>query len=142
MTSGYWSEECYRVLSFDPADGLPRFEEFFQRIHPDDQPGFSELMRTAVHEKAEWEADYRIVHLSGCIRNIHVVGHPVLSTYGNFAEFVRTVMDVTEHVRLSQSFAAAKPFLTEAQSGQSYGQLRVEPRLRRRYLVRRNVSHL
>jgi len=40
----YWSEECYRVLSFDPQDGLPRFEEFFQRIHPDDQPGFRELI--------------------------------------------------------------------------------------------------
>src|SRR5258708_36370317 len=26
----YWSEECYRVLSFDPQDVLPRFEEFFQ----------------------------------------------------------------------------------------------------------------
>ena len=52
----YWSEECYRVLSFDPQDGLPRFEEFFQRIHPDDQPGFRELIQTAIREKAEWEA--------------------------------------------------------------------------------------
>ncbi len=111
----YWSEECYRVLSFDPQDGLPRFEEFFQRIHPDDQPGFSELMRTAVHEKAEWEADYRIVHPSGAIRNIHVVGHPVLSTYGNLVEFVGTVMDVTEHVRLSQELRRREAFLTEAQ---------------------------
>src|SRR5208282_4376150 len=59
----YWSEECYRVLSFDPRDGLPRFEEFVQRIHPDDQPGFRELIQTAIREKAEWEADYRIVHL-------------------------------------------------------------------------------
>src|SRR6266566_2296727 len=36
----YWSEECYRVLSFEPQYGLPRQEDFFQRIHPDDQPGF------------------------------------------------------------------------------------------------------
>src|SRR6266849_2278344 len=34
----YWSDECYRVLSFDRQNGLPRFEQFFQRIHPDDQP--------------------------------------------------------------------------------------------------------
>src|SRR5438128_4133378 len=33
----YWSEECYRVLGFDPREGLPRFGEIFQRIHPDDQ---------------------------------------------------------------------------------------------------------
>jgi PAS domain S-box-containing protein len=92
----YWSEECYRVLSFDPQYGLPRFEEFFQRIHPDDQPGFRELIETAIREKAEWEADYRIVHPGGAIRDIHVVGHPVLSTSGHLVEFVGTVIDVTE----------------------------------------------
>jgi formate hydrogenlyase transcriptional activator len=95
----YWSEECYRVLSFDPKDGLPRFEDFFQRIHPDDQPGFRELTQTAIREKAEWEADYRIVHPNGAIRDIHVVGHPVLSTSGYLVEFVGTVIDVTERKR-------------------------------------------
>jgi PAS domain S-box-containing protein len=98
----YWSEECYRVLSFDPQDGLPRFEEFFQRIHPDDQPGFRELIQTAIREKAEWETDYRIVHLDGPVRDIHVVGHPVLSTSGHLVEFVGTVIDVTERRRAEQ----------------------------------------
>ncbi|HTF66266.1 MAG TPA: PAS domain S-box protein, partial [Edaphobacter sp.] len=92
----YWSEECYRVLSFDPQDGLPRFEDFLQRLHPDDQPGFRELIQTAIREKAEWEADYRIVHPDGPVRDIHVVGHPVLSTSGHLIEFVGTVIDVTE----------------------------------------------
>jgi PAS domain S-box-containing protein len=92
----YWSEECYRVLSFDPQDGLPRFEEFFQRIHPDDQPGFRQLIQTAILEKAEWEADYRIVHPDGPVRDIHVLGHPVLSASGHLVEFVGTVIDVTE----------------------------------------------
>jgi len=95
----YWSEECYRVLSFDPQDGLPRFEEFFQRIHPDDQPGFSELVQTAIREKSEWETDYRIVHPDGPVSDIHVVGHPVLSTSGHLVEFVGTVIDVTERRR-------------------------------------------
>ena len=98
----YWSEECYRVLGFDPQDGLPRFEDFFQRIHPDDQPGFRELIQTAIREKAEWEADYRIVHPDGPVRDIHVVGHPVLSTSGDLVEFVGTVIDVTERKRAEE----------------------------------------
>jgi hypothetical protein len=101
----YWSEECYRVLSFDPRDGLPRFEEFVQRIHPDDQPGFRKLIEGAIREKAEWEADYRIVHLDGSVRDIHVVGHPVLSTSGHLVEFVGTVIDVTERRRAEQERA-------------------------------------
>jgi formate hydrogenlyase transcriptional activator len=92
----YWSEECYRVLSFDPQDGLPRFEDFLQRLHPDDQPGFRELIQTAIREKAEWEADYRIAHPDGRVRDIHVVAHPVLSASGHLVEFVGTVIDVTE----------------------------------------------
>jgi formate hydrogenlyase transcriptional activator len=99
---GYWSEECYRVLSFDPQDGLPRFEEFFQRIHPDDQPGFRDLIETAICEKAEWEADYRIVHPDGPVRDIHVLGHPVLTTSGDLVEFVGTVIDVTERKRAEE----------------------------------------
>jgi PAS domain S-box-containing protein len=98
----YWSEECYRVLSFDPQGGLPRFEEFFQRIHPDDQPGFRELIQTAVREKGEWEADYRIVHPDGPVRDIHVLGHPVLSTSGHLIKFVGTVIDVTERKRAEE----------------------------------------
>jgi PAS domain S-box-containing protein len=98
----YWSEECYRVLSFDPQGGLPRLEEFFQRIHPDDQPGFRKLLQIAIREKAEWEADYRIVHPDSPVRDIHVVGHPVLNTSGHLVEFVGTVIDVTERKRAEE----------------------------------------
>jgi PAS domain S-box-containing protein len=98
----YWSEECYRVLSFDPQDGLPRFEDFFQRLHPDDQPGFRELIQTATREKSEWEADYRIVHPDGPVRDIHVVAHPILSSSGQLHEFVGTVIDVTERKRAEE----------------------------------------
>jgi PAS domain S-box-containing protein len=98
----YWSEECYRVLSFDPQDGLPRGEDFFQRIHPDDRPGFRELAETAIREKTEFDADYRVVHPDGRVRNIHVVAHPVLTVSGELVEFVGTVIDVTERKRAEE----------------------------------------
>jgi PAS domain S-box-containing protein len=92
----YWSEECYRILGFDPHGGQPRFETFFQRIHPDDQSKNRETAETALREKANFESDYRIVHTGGEIRDIHVVGHPVLSPSGDLVEFVGTVIDITE----------------------------------------------
>src|SRR5436189_1755874 len=78
----YWSEECYRVLGFDPRDGLPRTEELIQRIHPDDQPAFRESAKRATHTKLDEEVDYRIVHPGGAIRDIHSIGHPVFSPCG------------------------------------------------------------
>jgi PAS domain S-box-containing protein len=98
----YWSEECYRVLGFDPDGGLPRFEAFFQQIHPDDQARTAEKLDRAKHERAEFELDYRIVHPGGEIRDIHVIGHPVLTPSGDLVEFVGTVIDVTERKRAEE----------------------------------------
>ena len=95
----YWSEECYRVLGFDPHSGQPRFETFFQRIHPDDQAKFRETAETAARDKAGFEFDCRIVHPGGKVRDIHTVGRPVLSPSGDLVEFVGTVIDVTERKR-------------------------------------------
>jgi PAS domain S-box-containing protein len=95
----YLSEECHRVLGVDSQGGQPRFETFFQRIHPDDQAKVRETSETAGREKADYEIDYRIVHPGGEIRDIHVVGHPVLSLSGDLVEFVGTVIDVTERKR-------------------------------------------
>jgi PAS domain S-box-containing protein len=95
----YWSEECYRVLGFDPAGPPPRFETFFQRIHPDDQAGSRERFEQAIRERADFEVDYRIVHPGTGIRDIHVVGHAVLARSGDLVEFVGTVIDITERKR-------------------------------------------
>jgi PAS domain S-box-containing protein len=92
----YWSEECYRVLGFEPQDGLPRFEKFLQHVHPDDQRRVLETAENAGREKVDYEVDYRIVHSGGDVRDIHTVGHPVLDPSGDVVEFVGTVMDVTE----------------------------------------------
>jgi formate hydrogenlyase transcriptional activator len=98
----YWSETCYRVLGFDPAGPLPRFEEFFHRIHPDDQAALRERFDKATRDKADFELDYRVVHPEKGIRDIHAVGHAVLDGSGNLGEFVGTVIDVTERKRAEQ----------------------------------------
>jgi PAS domain S-box-containing protein len=133
----YWSEECYRVLSFDPQDGLPRFEDFVQRLHPDDQPGFRELIQTAIREKAEWETDYRIVHPDGPVRDIHVVGHPVLSTSGHLVEFVGTVIDVTERKRAEQELQQLVDFVPQLIVVLDSDGKRIAPRWKGNLLSRR-----
>ena len=82
----YWSEMCFRLLGFDPAGPLPRFEEFVQRIHPDDQTVLRERFDKAIHDKADFELDYRVVHPEKGIRDIHVVGHAVLDVSGNLRD--------------------------------------------------------
>ena len=92
----YWSDECFRLLGFDPADGMPPFETFVQRIHPDDRPIVAEELERATRERGEYEVDYRIIHPGGEIREIHAIGHPILGPSGDLIEFVGTGIDVTD----------------------------------------------
>jgi len=111
----YWSEECYRVLGFDPHDGLPRFETFLQRVHPDDQARVREISAAAGRDKVDYETDYRIVHPGGEIRDIHVVAHPVFNSTGDLVEYVGTVMDVTERKQSEEKLRQSEAYLAEAQ---------------------------
>jgi PAS domain S-box-containing protein len=92
----YWSEECFRLLGFDPAGGMPPRESFVQRIHPEDRPIVAEKLERATSERGEYEVDYRIIYPGGEVRNIHAVGHPVLGPSGDLVELVGTAIDVTE----------------------------------------------
>jgi len=58
---GYWSEEIFRLTGFDPAGGPPRFEEFEQRIHPDDRARTKEHFRIKAPELEPAHDDTAIV---------------------------------------------------------------------------------
>ncbi|HVH87597.1 MAG TPA: ATP-binding protein [Terriglobales bacterium] len=119
----YWSEECYRVLGFDPHGGPPRFEALLQRVHPEDRAKVKEITETARREKAEYELEYRIVHPGGDVCDIHMVGHPVLSASGDLIEFVGTVMDVTERKRAEESLRQAQADLAHVHRVTTMGEL-------------------
>src|SRR5580692_2694284 len=95
----YMSEECYRVLGVDPQGGMISLETALQRIHPDDRQSVAEKFERATHERVEFELDYRYCPPGGEFRDIHQVGHPVLSPSGDLVEFVGTLIDITERKR-------------------------------------------
>jgi PAS domain S-box-containing protein len=119
----YWSEECYRVLGFDPHREVARFETFFQRIHPDDQARMMEQFEGASREKMGFEFDYRILHPGGDIRDIHTVGHPVFSPSGDLTEYVGTVMDITERKRAEEALHQAQAELAHVNRATTMGEL-------------------
>jgi PAS domain S-box-containing protein len=119
----YWSEECYRVLGFDPHRDVARFETFFQRVHPDDQAGTMEQFEGASREKTGFEFDYRIVHPGGEIREIHTVGHPVFSPSGDLIEYVGTVMDITERKQAEEALRQAQAELAHVNRVTTMGEL-------------------
>ena len=107
----HWSQEHFRIFGFDPAQGMPSFETFRQRIHPDDQARVADILERAVRERTDYELDCRIVLPDGAMKYIRAVGHPVFNASADPVEFVGTVMDMTERQRAEEERQAHLWFL-------------------------------
>ncbi len=111
----YWSQECYRIMGLDPAEGVPSLERFLKRIHPDDLPRLRERLLTVAREKTNYEDEYRIVRPNGEVRDLHIIGHPVFDSAGNLLEYIGTTADVTERKRAEEALRRSEAYLAEAQ---------------------------
>jgi PAS domain S-box-containing protein len=100
------SEESRRMYGFDPAAGMPAWDEWVSRLHPEDREGTIAAIERAIRERADLEFEYRVVHPDGTIKHIQNVGHPVLSSLGDVIEVVGTSIDMTERKRAEEAQAA------------------------------------
>ena len=92
----YWSEEMFRLFGFDAQQGLPKWDEWVQRIHPEDRDKFRMAGDRTFLEKVHCDVEFRVVKPDGTIKHIHAIGHPVLSPSGDLVQVLGTMVDVTE----------------------------------------------
>ena len=105
------SDEHSRLYGFDPERGIPTFEEFRQRVHPNDRAGWSEALREGIKQASRVQGEFRVVPPHGPPRYLGAIVHPVLNARGELDEFVATVADVTERKRAEQEHQAQLWFL-------------------------------
>src|ERR1700761_2107603 len=105
------SDEHSRLYGFDPEQGVPSFEEFRQRVHPEDRAAWTEALRRGIRQGARVEGEFRGVPPQGPLRYLGAIVHPVVGARGEPEEFVATVVDVTERKRAEKDQLAQLWFL-------------------------------
>jgi PAS domain S-box-containing protein len=98
----YSSHEHSRLYGLDSSKGIPSYEEFRQRTHPEDFEPLLEAIESAARAGTDVEHNFRIVLPDGTIRHVHGLGHPVFNASGGLVEYVGIMTDVTERVRADE----------------------------------------
>jgi PAS domain S-box-containing protein len=103
----YWSEEMFRLFGFDPQQGLPIWDQWLGRVHPEDRQKVVLAADGAFVEKVDSGTEFRIQNLDGTIRIAHGIGHPVLGPNGELLHVLGTVVDITERRRAEEALKSA-----------------------------------
>jgi PAS domain S-box-containing protein len=91
----HWDDRLIRMFGYEPQDFTGRFEEFTQRVHPDDLDRVSENLERAVATVGDVTMEYRIVALDG-VRWINVRGRVLADERGEPRRLLGVAYDVTE----------------------------------------------
>jgi PAS domain S-box-containing protein len=90
-----WSDQCYRLLGFDPARADATLAAFKAAVHPNDRVTVESVMRRAVEDGVAIDFEHRVVWPTGEVRILHQLGEVERDVNGRPARMFGTSRDVT-----------------------------------------------
>jgi PAS domain S-box-containing protein len=106
----------FRIFGFDPQQGLPKREQWLQRMHPEDRDKVrQEASARMFLRKVDADLEYRIVLPDGTVKHVRGLAHPVVSPDGELVEVLGTVADVTERILAEEALKRSETYLAQAQ---------------------------
>jgi signal transduction histidine kinase len=90
----------FQLFGFDPQQGPPMWDQFLERIHPEDRDNFRLASDRTFRTHVNCDVEFRILKPDGTLKYIHGIGHPVLSSNGELVQVLGTMVDVTERKRV------------------------------------------
>ncbi|MEV5981336.1 SpoIIE family protein phosphatase [Streptomyces sp. NPDC052114] len=96
-----WSGELYQILGRDPAAPPLSLDELPSLVHTDDQPQLTTMVTDCLIDGKPIDGEFRILRPDGRVRQVHMMGEPVLASDGSTASMWAVLRDISE-LRRSQ----------------------------------------
>lgn len=98
-----WSDELYRIFGIEPAPTHSFYNDFLERVHPEDRAAVKSVVQNALKKRQPVTSHYcRIVRPDGSIRTIHCQGEVILDDAGKLVSMIGTSQDVTERRQMEE----------------------------------------
>ena len=105
------SSALERVLGFPPGMSHITFEEYLERVHPDDRERLSREVETVNAGRPEIAIDYRVLSPDGDVRFTTSRAKAFFDAAGRATRIVATLMDITERQRAEDEVRRQKEVL-------------------------------
>jgi len=100
---GWWSDEHYRLLGYEPGEVAHSFDFFLSHIHEEDRGRAETILRNAYGNVTSFAYDCRFVRRDGDVRHAHHTGDCILDTEGKTKWLRGAFQDITQRKRAEQA---------------------------------------
>ena len=91
-----WSEELYRIFGVTPQDVPPSFENYLERLHPEDRQQSGAMVARALIDNRPFSMLERVVRPGGEVRYVRSQGDVVRNERGKPIKVLVACLDITE----------------------------------------------
>jgi signal transduction histidine kinase len=97
-----WDATMFDIYGFPAVVPMP-YARWAAAVCPEDLPAVEATLRSAIDQRGQGAAEYRIVLQDGSIRNVSAVERVVLDERGNVTRLIGVDMDITERTRAAEA---------------------------------------
>jgi PAS domain S-box-containing protein len=91
-----WSDELCRIYGLRPGQHPASFEQYLERLHPDDRPYVQAALQAAYASGEPFAFKHRIVRPDGSVRVLNALGEVISGDDGQVRRMLGTGQDITE----------------------------------------------
>ena len=109
-----WSDGLCRIHGLEAGQCSASFDEFLQRVHPDDRRLVEVSIQTASDGGGGFSFKHRAVRPDGSIRVLQSVGEVIVDAGGELLRMLGTDQDITEHEAMKSELRQANRYFALA----------------------------
>jgi PAS domain S-box-containing protein len=104
-TQLHGSDEINRIFALEPGNSEANYDEFFERIHPDDRTAQAQAIERALkstpkQDQRDFDHEYRILRSDGSVRHVHSLGQVVRDENDRPLRMFGITQDITERIQM------------------------------------------
>jgi two-component system, LuxR family, sensor kinase FixL len=120
----HWSEQMYRIVGRDPAEGPVPFGDFAELlVHADDRERFAREWQRALRETGRFDLEYRLVRRDGTSRHVHALAQLKRDADGVSLVITGTLHDITERTLAAEEARQGQERLTHVARLSTMGEM-------------------
>ncbi|APZ47815.1 hypothetical protein BW723_16590 [Polaribacter reichenbachii] len=95
-----WSDEVYNILDFNPENGVPKKEDIFKKIHPDDVEFHNKKIENAIKYGNPFNIEIRFKISDSTEKTIKIICKPIKDNKGKVICLKGVNQDITEQKKI------------------------------------------